>query len=99
MTGEIGTISLNGEQVGGFKYWTALQNKDTGQSRVIASKYQLLKQVSSGEFNFKFYSRVNDELSLVYSVKGTIQFPDLTVNKTIDKNIEIDLGVFNWVEK
>ncbi len=98
MTGEIGKLSLDGEQVGGFKYWTAIQNRKTLETRVIASKFWLFKEVNGDKLRADFYSHVpNDKLELVYSADVSIDFPEHTLNKTISYPIEMNLGTFDWV--
>lgn len=97
MTGEIGQLSLNGEQVGGFKYWTAIQNRRTLETRVIASKFWLFKEVNSNKLQADFYSHEpNDKLELVYSAGVTIDFPEYILDKTISHSIEMNLGMFDW---
>ncbi len=97
MTGEIGKLSLNGEQVGGFKYWTAIQNRRTLETRVIASRFWLLKEFNGNKLRADFYSHVpNDKLELVYSADVTIDFPEYDINKMMLNSIEMKLGVFDW---
>ncbi len=98
MTGEIGKLSLNGEQVGGFKYWTAIRNRTTGQTRVRASRFWLLREVEANTFNAEFYVNTNEGLECVYSTEVTAALPQSTVNKMVDKVIEMNLGTFDWVQ-
>ena len=99
MTGEIGKLSLNGEQVGGFKYWTAIQNRNSLQTRVVASKFWLLKEIDTGELKADFYSHNPDgELRHIYSADITTTFPEYEVDKMMSKPISLELGTFNWVQ-
>ncbi len=99
MTGEIGKLSLDGEQVGGFKYWTTIQNRNSLQTKVIASKFWLLKEVKTNKLQADFYSRTfGGELELIYSASVTINFPEYEIDKMMHKSIEMDLGIFDWVE-
>ncbi len=98
MTGEIGKLSLNGKQVGGFKYWTAIQNRNSLETKVIASRFWLLKKVNGDKLQAEFYSHIPEgELQLVYSADAKINFPEYELNKMESKTIEIDLGKFDWL--
>jgi hypothetical protein len=98
MTGEIGKLELNGEQVGGFKYWTAIQNRDTNETKVIASKFWTLRKLDNGKYTAEFYSRVEDKLELIYKAPVEIEFPEHEVNKTMTKQITLDLGKFDRIQ-
>lgn len=99
MTGEIGKLSTDGEQVGGFKYWTAIQNRDSLQTIVRASRFWLLKAVKTDKFQAEFYSHnPDDKLKLVYSTDVTVQLPSYEIDKMQSKAIEMDLGVFDWLQ-
>lgn len=99
MTGEIGKLSLNGEQVGGFKYWTAIENRDTLQTRVIASKFWFLKEVDTHQLQAEFYSHAPDgNLKLVYSTDVTADFPEYELDTMMSQKIEMNLGTFDWLQ-
>mgnify|MGYP001584765003 CR=1 FL=1 len=99
MTGEIGKLSLNDEQVGGFKYWTAIQNRNSLQTIVRASKFWMLKKADTTRFQADFYSHnPNGNLNLVYSTAVTIELPDYEIDKMQAKAIEMNLGVFDWLQ-
>ena len=98
MTGEIGKLSLGGKQVGGFKYWTAIQNRNSLQTVVRASKFWMLEEVESNKFDAEFYSHnPDDKLKLVYSAPVTVDLPHYELDKMMSHVIEINLGVFDWI--
>ncbi len=97
MTGEIGKLSIDGEQVGGFKYWTAIQNRNSLQTLVRASKFWLLKEVNTDKFQADFYSHNPDgNLKLVYSTPVTLTLPEYEIDKMMSSVIEMNLGKFDW---
>jgi len=99
MTGEIGKLSLGGEQVGGFKYWTAIQNRNSLQTKVMASQFWLLREVANNKFQADFYSHIPDgELRLIYSTEVMVDFPEHEIDKMVSKTIEIELGTFDWTQ-
>lgn len=99
MTGEIGKLSINGEQVGGFKYWTAIQNRDSLQTIVRASKFWLLREIYTDKFQADFYSHnPDDKLKLVYSSDVSVNFPPYELDKMTDGIIEMNLGTFDWLQ-
>ena len=98
MTGEIGKLSANGKQVGGFKYWTAIQNRNSLHTIVNASKFWLFEEGAGNEFLASFYSHNPDgNLRLIYEVDATIDLPEYTPDRMIARTIAIDLGVFDWM--
>lgn len=103
MTGEIGTFSIDGEQVGGFKYWTASHNRNTGQTRVIASQFWLFEKPTP-ELTADFYYEEDEQLKPIYTRKVKVDFPndvdspDFEFNKKITEVIEMDLGRFDWLQ-
>ena len=99
MTGEIGKLSLSGKQVGGFKYWTAIQNRDSLQTHVIAPRFWMLQEISTNKLEADFYSHnFNDKLELVYSANVTVSLPKYEVGKMMSKRIDMDLGTFDWLQ-
>ena len=97
MTGEIGTLSVGDEQVGGFKYWTAIHNRDTGQTQVVASKFWLNKKPDSKKLDASFYFRTDEGLDLAYNTKVTTKFPEYTLEKMTPSKIDMNLGKFDWL--
>lgn len=98
MTGEIGTWSINDEQVGGFKYWTATYNRDTEETRVIVSQFWKLKEFDAQQLTADFYYHEDGKLKLVYSVDVKIKLPKCEIDKKINKRIEMHLGKFDWLQ-
>ena len=49
MTGEVGKLSLNGEQIGGFKYWTAVMSVAfvgiEDKSHLISDGFKVLDRI------------------------------------------------------
>src|SRR3990167_7442248 len=98
MTGEIGKLSINGNQVGGFKYWTAIQNRNSLQTIVRASRFWLFEKVDTNTFQADFYSHNPDgNLHLVYSVPVTVDLPEYESDKMMSKILTFDLGMFDWM--
>jgi len=93
LSGEIGKLSFNGEQVGGFQYWTAMFNKDTKETKVIASKYWKFKDCPK-ELDAEFYSLV-DKLKLIHKTKVKVNL-DCHLDKMTIKPLELDCGVYDW---
>lgn len=96
MTGEIGKLSLNGEQVGGFKYWTAIIKLNPLHSRVIASKFWMLKKVDTNKLKAEFYTEINGKLKLIREGEVTVNLPEYELDKMITQPIELDIGDFDW---
>lgn len=99
MTGEMGKLSIDGQQVGGFKYWTAIQNRDTLQCHVVASKFWVLKKVATNNMKAEFYAfDFNDNLELIYQADATVDFPEYVLDRMISRKLDIDLGEFDWLQ-
>ena len=97
MTGEIGKLSFNGEQVGGFKYWTAIVKINPLHSHVIASQFWMLKKVDTDHLKAEFYTEVSDSLKLVHSEDVIINLPEHELDKMITKPLRIDFErSFDW---
>jgi len=76
MTGEIGKFVLHGEQVGGFRNWTALvQTVPPIRSRVIASGFWMFRKVNIDRMIAFFYSG-EPSFELVLEKEATIKLPD-----------------------
>ncbi len=97
LSGEIGKLSLNGEQVGGFKYWTAVINKKNPSTHVIASQYWMFKKVDTDKLEAEFYTETRDKPKLIYKREVTVKIPDCELDKMITSPIEMDLGSFSWL--
>jgi hypothetical protein len=97
LSGEIGKLSFNGEQVGGFKYWTAMYNKTTGETKVKASKFWKLKDCPN-ELEAEFYADTGDTLKLVRKLNVKVTFPECKLNAMITSPLEINLGVYDWLK-
>jgi len=95
MTGEIGKLSQNGEQIGGFKYWTVLKQKNPPQTKVVAQKFWFFKDVK-GEVQADFYSQLSNKLKLIYSKPVTLQIPEHQLNQMTTELLLMDLGNFDW---
>jgi len=97
MTGEIGKLSIGNKQVGGFKYWTAIQNRNSLQTIVKASKFWVLEKVDTNQFQAEFYSHnPGGNLHLVYTTDVDVNLPDCELDKMMSKTIEMNLGTFAW---
>lgn len=91
MTGEIGKLSVEGRQIGGFKYWTAIVYPD--KTIVNAPLYWFFEQPPR-KLIADFYS---DE-TLIYSKEVEIEPPDCALNKKINGTLTMSLGEFNWLK-
>lgn len=97
MTGEWGKFSLNGEQIGGFKHWTAIIVKSPLSSRVIASQFWMFKKVDTNRLKAEFYAEKDDDLKLIRSEDAIINLPEYTLDKMITRPIEITFeNAFDW---
>jgi len=96
MTGELGVLYQDNEQVGWIKYWTAIYNRDTHETIIRASQYKFLQDVDKGEFDIEFYVKANDELESVHKAKATISLPARIPGKVYNRVIELNLGAFEW---
>ena len=76
MTGEIGKLSLNGEQIGGFKYWTAMVQKKPPYTRVVASKFWIFKKPETNNITAGFFYDTGDDLKQVLEKEVTIKLPE-----------------------
>lgn len=95
MTGEIGKLSQNGEQIGGFKYWTVLKYKNPSKTKVVAQKFWFFKNVT-GEVQAEFYSQLSNKLKLIYTRPVTFIAPEYKLNQMTTELLLIDLGDFDW---
>ena len=94
LVGEIGSIKLNGEQVGGFKGWTVTQTPL--QTTVKAVKYWLFKKVSS-KVDVEFYTLYSNKLKLMHKRETELNL-DGELDKMIDSVLVINLGMFDWLK-
>lgn len=76
MTGEIGKLSLKGEQIGGFKYWTAIVQKKPPYTRVIASKFWMFNKPDTDKLTASFYYDTGDDLKQVLEKEVTVKLPE-----------------------
>lgn len=97
LSGEIGKLSFKGEQVGGFKYWTAVYNKDTGETKVKVSKYWKLKDCPQ-ELEAEFYADTGDTLKLIHKLNVKVNFPECPLNKMITQPLTLDCGKYDWLK-
>lgn len=97
MTGEIGKLSVNGDQVGGFKYWTAMVQKKPPRSRVVASQFWMFRKVE-GELTASFFYNLGDDLKLVLEKAVTIKFPEYELDTAINRPLVMEFeDGFNWL--
>ena len=99
MTGEIGKLSLNGEQVGGFRNWTAITKITTPvKSHVIASGFWMLKKATTNKLDAEFYAEDAGVLQLVSRGEVFVNLPpDYAIDTLILKSIKITFEEdFDW---
>jgi len=97
MTGEVGKLSLNGEQVGGFKYWTVVMRGKPPQTTVIASQFWMFEKVDSDRLVAEFYSLIEGKYELIHTKEATIILPHHEMDKMTTVRLEMDLGGFDWL--
>ena len=101
MTGEIGKLTLDGKQVGGFRNWTAfVQIKPPIKSWVIASGFWMLEKVNTNKLHADFYAEDNGELQLIKEGEVIVNLPldyalDTLIVEPIEMTFEQD---FDWRE-
>jgi hypothetical protein len=96
MTGEIGSLKQNGEQVGGFKHWVAFYKPPLTTIKVL--QYWFFKKVE-GTLQGEFYTEIPDGLKLVCEQDCLIKMPDCELDTMINKPLEIIfIKNFDWRE-
>ena len=90
MTGEIGVLYQNGQQIGGFFDWEIRVDlvpsegfgRDSWSSwkvnakRTTAVNYWLLGKPNGSVFDAEFYQHINDQLILMDAGKVSMEFPE-----------------------
>lgn len=98
MTGDIGTFTVDGEQVGGFKDWeltlrmTALNTPDGRkyskvQTKATCKSFWLLKNPC--EITANYFQLVGDTLALVSQSKVEVNFGKYELKKMINRPLEM----------
>jgi hypothetical protein len=98
MIGDIGTFTVDGEQVGGFKDWeltlrlTAINQADGRkyskvQTKATCKAFWLLKE--PGEVTANYFQLVGDTLALVSQSKVEVNFGKYELKKMINRPLEM----------
>ena len=101
MTGEIGKLTLDGKQVGGFRNWTTfVQIKPPIKSWVIASGWWMLEKTDTNKLIASFYAEGAGKLQLIREGEVIIDLPpdyalDTLIVEPIKMTFETD---FDWRE-
>lgn len=91
-TGRIGTLLLNGKQVGGFLDWridTLIETRAPAAKTVAtAQSFWMHEDCNSDSFLAKFYTQVNGVLEIAQESKVLVYFPG---QYYLDKLIKTEL--------
>lgn len=98
MVGELGKLSLNNEQVGGFKYWTAIQNKADMNTTIVASQFWMLKEVKIKKLQADFYMNFKDRPKLIHSREVVAEIPAHELDTMTTSPLKMYIENFNWLK-
>jgi len=99
MTGDIGKLTLDGKQVGGFRNWTVfIHLKPPIKSRVVASGWWMLEKVNTNKLVANFYAEDAGKLQLIREGEVIINLPpDYALDTLIVEPVEITFEEdFDW---
>ena len=94
MRGEIGTLTQNGRQVGGFLDWNieTLFEKSRGlpipKTLASARSFWMFEDCNEDEFKAVFYVRLDGKLEVAQEVNVAVRFPG---HYLLDKHIKAEL--------
>jgi hypothetical protein len=100
MTGELGVLKQNGEQIAGFTSWeinlrikplntTGWQKNKVDTCKASADKYWLCAIPSGSKYQADFYQATHSKLVLVNSHEVVCTLPEASVNKLMNTPIEM----------
>lgn len=87
LTGEIGKLSINGKQVGGFRNWRVVIDRDTRKTDIYTTSYWMLEKPDTN-MTASFYAELNKRLKIVKEGEVILNLPD---NYPLGTNIKTPL--------
>ena len=100
LTGQLGTLSKDGRQMGGFLDWRISATLDTTRQtrwkaykergwRAKASRFWILEKLEGDEFYAIFYQRIRDKLAIVSQLDVKVKVPNAPLNTIALGNLEM----------